>query len=136
MLAALYLRFLLHLPRRYRALFVLAGVLYVGGAVGMELVSWHHRWALMEATQGDLEAKLAASNVMSYALLAVVEETMELVGTAIFLYSLLCYLTEHRVGTEIRFEAPSPAAPADIVLATTSAATAAAPRAAPHAVRR
>ena len=101
--AAFYLRFLLNLPRRFQVLFVLAGALYVGGAIGMELVSWEYRWSVMEATPGDFDAKVAASKDMTYTLLVIAEETMEMLGAAVFLHALLRYVAEGRVTMAVRF---------------------------------
>lgn len=71
--ALAYLRFLLALPRRYQALFVLAGVLYVGGALGMEMLG--------AATRGS----------GTYELMMALEETLEMTGATVFIYTLLTY---------------------------------------------
>ena len=71
-LAIAYARFLIALPAPLRNRFVLAGALYVGGAVGMELPLG----AVTDA-QGD--------DSLAYALIDAVEETLELVGAGILL---------------------------------------------------
>ena len=77
--AVTYLRFLFHLPRRTRLRVVAAGLIYVGGAIGIELILG----AWTEA-HGD-------ENI-TYALIDVIEETMEMAGAALFLVTLLDYL--------------------------------------------
>jgi hypothetical protein len=80
-----YVRFWWRLPPRTRRLFAVAGVLYVGGAIGMEMVGSKiftvYGW---ESLQFELEV--------------MVEEAMEMTGVAVFVYAILCYLGE-RVGT-------------------------------------
>lgn len=83
--APLLIGFVLRLPRRVAALAALGGVLYVGGAVGVELIS------------GTLAAEAVAagaSHVGSWALVAL-EETLELCGAATFGYALLLYYRDH-----------------------------------------
>ena len=72
-------RFFVHLPTRLRGHFFLAFFFYIGGALGMEMVGSHYaEWQ----TQRDL----------IYALIAIIEEVMELSGIVIFIYGLLSYL--------------------------------------------
>jgi hypothetical protein len=76
-----YLPFLKHLPSKARWRFVLAGVIYVGGALFMELpLGW---WA-----------ERAGRHNVVYGLIDWVEETMEIFGATLFLLSLLGYLRE------------------------------------------
>ena len=77
-----YIRFFWHLPPRWKRLFLMSGGLYVGGSLGMELVGgWY-------VEQHGVEN-------MTYALIATVEEVMEMSGMAVFLYTLLSYLNAH-----------------------------------------
>ena len=71
-----YLPFLWHHRWRTTILFLLAGALYVGGAVGVE-----------RATEWYAEDDLL--NTLDYNLWTVVEETMEITGILVFLYVLL-----------------------------------------------
>lgn len=73
-----YLRFLAALPARSRWLIVGAGVLYMGGALGMELVG--------NAYRIDNERDIW------YGIIATVEEIGEMVGLVVFLYALLDYM--------------------------------------------
>lgn len=71
--------FLAHLPATTRRLFLLAGFLYVGGALGMELI---------EASSNSRGIQTGFVPLLSVA----VEETLEMLGTVVFLYGLLDYL--------------------------------------------
>jgi hypothetical protein len=76
--SALYLRFLFHLPERTRWLFLASGVLFLAGALGMEMVSAYH-W---EEHGKDLV----------YLMITSIEEILEMSGIALFIYSLLDHL--------------------------------------------
>lgn len=73
-----YLKFLMALPRRIGALFIISGALYVGGAVGMEMIS---------ARIIDEFGVMSLFHTMSQTL----EEGLEMIGAILFLYSLLEY---------------------------------------------
>lgn len=78
-----YLRFLWRLPARTRNLFILAGALYVGGAVVVEAIS-ANRWA-------------AGNGVtFSYLAIATVEEFMEMIGVITFIYALTDYIVQQQ----------------------------------------
>jgi len=83
--AGAYLRFWWRLPPRTRRLFAAAGILYVGGAIGMEMV-------------GSKIYSVYGWKSLQFELEVMVEETMEMTGVAVFVYAILCYLGE-RVGT-------------------------------------
>ncbi|BAN01751.1 hypothetical protein YM304_14370 [Ilumatobacter coccineus YM16-304] len=85
-----YLPFLARLDRRSRNLFVLSGALYVGGAVLMEMVN-----AAVGSATEDGERGL------QYALQTGVEELFEMVGAAVFLYSVLDVLARRSVSVHI-----------------------------------
>lgn len=76
-----YLRFLLRLPPRTRNLFILAGLVYVGGALIVEGIS---------ANQWDIGGGLS----FEYLAIATVEELCEMLGVVIFIYALLAYAVE------------------------------------------
>lgn len=81
LVGAAYLRFLRQLPPKTRWRFILAGALYVGGALVLELpLGW---WA-----------ERAGRDNLIYGLIDWVEETLELVGATLFLTSLLGHLGE------------------------------------------
>ena len=71
----LYIRFLLHLETRTKRLFIVAGLVYVAGVLGMELVgSWYtsqYGWSL------------------TYGFIAALEELLEMLGIVVFIYAIL-----------------------------------------------
>ena len=74
-----YLKFLFHLPMTTRIKVALAGALFVGGALGVELIlgAW---------TETHDEDNFV------WAMIGLVEESMEIMGSSLFLYALLEYL--------------------------------------------
>jgi len=77
--AGSYLRFLFHLPRATRLKVACAGVCYVGGALGVEILL-----GLWTDRHGELN--------FNWALIDMCEETLEMVGSSLFLYALIEYL--------------------------------------------
>ena len=75
----IYLRFLFRLPPRTRNLFILAGALFVGGAVFVEAIS-ANRWYLDNGVS------------FPYLAIATVEEFCEMLGVVVFIYALLSYM--------------------------------------------
>ncbi len=90
--ALLYLRFLFHLPARIRNLVILAGVLYVGGAVIVEAIS-ANRWYV----DGGVS--------FPYLAIATVEELCEMLGVVVFIFALLSYLSEGQYTAVTHFSA-------------------------------
>ncbi|MEV4631495.1 hypothetical protein AB0J90_35020 [Micromonospora sp. NPDC049523] len=78
--ALAYLRFLGHLPKPVRLLVLVGGALYVGGAVGMEVVGS----VLWDNGPGY--------DSMAYAFSTAVEELLEMLGSVSFLYGVASYL--------------------------------------------
>lgn len=93
LLGLAYLPFLRHLPQETRRRFVVAGLLYVGGALVMELPL-------------GLWVERVGQDHLGYALIDWVEETLEIFGATLFLLSLLSHLREHH--GELRFAAHAP----------------------------
>jgi len=89
-LAAYFLKFVLSLPRRTAVFFVLAGALFVGGSIGMELV-------------GGAYAELHGEDNPTYMLMSTVEETMEMAGVIVFIHALLRYIAECYPGVSLHF---------------------------------
>jgi hypothetical protein len=75
----LFLRFVLHLPSGTRNLFMLAGVLYVGGALVVDAIS-----ASQVPASGEL--------TLSYLAIGTLEELLEMLGMIVFIYALLSYI--------------------------------------------
>jgi hypothetical protein len=88
-----YLRFLQHLPRRTALRFFIAGTIYVGGAVVMELPLGY--WT-----------EKHGSHNLGYGLIDAVEETLEMVGINLFILWLLDHLADKHV--VLRFLPPNP----------------------------
>jgi hypothetical protein len=76
-----YLKFLNHLPNKTKLLFLTAGTIYVGGAVGLELIGNY--------LVGDSGIHTFLSQMV-----VSVEECFEMSGIAIFIYALLSYLQD------------------------------------------
>jgi hypothetical protein len=74
-----FARFLGQLPRATRRLVSAAAILFVGGAIGVDLVG-----ASYSAVHGELN--------FTYALIATVEESLEMLGVAVLVYVLLGYV--------------------------------------------
>ena len=82
-LSFVYLRFVIALPRATRLGLIAAAVVYVGGAVGMELpLGW---WTERFGNDG-----------LGYALIDWVEETLEMIGASLALLALLRHRAEAR----------------------------------------
>ena len=81
-LGMIYLRFIFALPHATRRLFILAAILFVGGALGVEMLGG---WWFGEHGRRN----------MGYSLFWTVEETLEMVGVAVFIYALLDYIRHH-----------------------------------------
>jgi hypothetical protein len=90
--ALVYLRFLFRLPAPTRNRFIVAGLLYVGGALVVEGVS---------ANQWYLEGGVT----FGYLAIATVEELSEMLGVVVFIYALLAYLVEMQ--SSVTFQSPS-----------------------------
>ena len=73
-----YVKFLQHLPAATRRRFILAGAVYVGAALGLEMV------------EGVWDTSHGKENGVYLAMVAV-EEVFEMVGIVIFIHALLAY---------------------------------------------
>ncbi|NOZ32815.1 MAG: hypothetical protein GXP01_07035 [Alphaproteobacteria bacterium] len=76
--ALIYLPFLGHLPKRFAALFVASGALYVGGALGLEMV-------------GGFVASTSGEETTAFAVATTIEEGLEIAGLTLFTVTLLHY---------------------------------------------
>ncbi len=77
-----YLRFLMRLPARTRYQFILAAMVYIGGALFVESIS---------ANQYDIGGGVT----FEYLAIATVEEFCEMLGVVIFIHALLVYAAHH-----------------------------------------
>ncbi|RDV24235.1 hypothetical protein DXV75_14550 [Alteromonas aestuariivivens] len=76
-----YSKFLLNLPRKIMGLFIFSGFIFVSGALGFELLG------------GKQHDSMGKDNLL-YSLFYTCEELLEMLGVAVFLYSLLLYIIE------------------------------------------
>ena len=74
-----YGKFVNHLPSKSKQHFVVAASIYIGGALVMEMIGSHF-------------AESIGQQHLLYALIATVEEILEMTGIIIFIYALLFYL--------------------------------------------
>ena len=79
-LVVAYLKFLAHLPKKTRLLFIASGVLYVAGAIGFESVT-----GLFVESDGTRGGTM-------WELIATLEELFEMLGIVLFIYTLLDYI--------------------------------------------
>lgn len=79
-----YFKFMMRLPKKILKLFILAGFVFVFGAVGMEML-------------GGMHAEVHGEETVTYALMYSFEEFLEMSGAAIFFYALISY-------SEIKFK--------------------------------
>ncbi len=105
-----FIGFLRRLPARTRRLFILSGAMFVGGAVGLEMLG-----GLYHSTHPALP-KLGTDSRFAYDIFTVVEEGLELLGVTVFVFALLDYCARY-LG-EVRFQfgqspAKEDAAPAE-----------------------
>jgi len=69
------------LPRQTMILFICAGVIFITGAVGIEIISAQ-------------EADLHGTESVLYSVLYTIEELCEMLGIVIFCYALLRYIED------------------------------------------
>ncbi|MCU0541126.1 MAG: hypothetical protein MUE44_02935 [Oscillatoriaceae cyanobacterium Prado104] len=81
-----YTKFLFHLPLTTRKLFVLASVLYIGGALGMELIG------------GYQAEKWGTSHNLPHLITVTVEELLEMLGIVVFIHALMSYIKKYLGG--------------------------------------
>jgi len=89
-LGVAYLRFLLNLPRNILGLFVLSGVVFLSGALGMELV-------------GGVIAQNSGTDSLVYAFSYTFEESLEMMGIALLIYTTMRYIVQELPELQIKF---------------------------------
>jgi len=77
-----YLRFLFYLPKKTKYLFIIAGIIYVAGALGMEMV-------------GGVIKEMYGRDNLYYAIEYTIEESLEMIGIVIFIYALMDYICKN-----------------------------------------
>ena len=89
-----FLGFLRRLPAATARAFIVAAVIYLGGAMGVELF------------EGRIH-EASGPQSLEYALLVAVEEGMEMAGVILFIHALLGYLGRQHPQFRIRIELPA-----------------------------
>jgi hypothetical protein len=84
LLGIVFLKFLFKLPVRTRILFIFSAALYLSGAVVMEMIGGKY-WAEQNWAPNGKDVDIR------YALIITVEELLEMLGMATFVYALLSY---------------------------------------------
>ncbi|MEM1115207.1 MAG: hypothetical protein AAF845_20660 [Bacteroidota bacterium] len=102
MIGALYVPFLLRLPRRLAGWFLAAAALFLGGAIGVEMV---------ESTLAYTEASTIRIMVNQ-----AIEEGAEMAGVSLFNVALVGHLARLGARLDLGFGAPEAAGPAGIPL--------------------
>lgn len=87
----LLIPFLRTLPRETMLLFLAAGAIYVGGAIGVE-------WATIWYQEND------RLDTLGYNLWNGLEEFMEMVGIILYIYALLAHIANNREGARLQLE--------------------------------
>ena len=82
LLLVVFWQFIQSLPKKIRNLFLIAGTIYVTGAIGVEMIGGYHSQAYGE------------DNPL-YSLITTIEESMEMFGIIVFIHALLSYMTSH-----------------------------------------
>ena len=78
-------KFISNLPKRTLILFILSGLTYVIGVIGIEMISSNIASDLMEHSVYNL----------TYSILYTIEESLEMLGIIIFIYTLLNYISQN-----------------------------------------
>lgn len=91
-----YLGFFFALPGKQRLLFLASGLLYVGGAMGLEMVN-----ALVASVFGEQKGIVRI-------MIPVAEESFEMLGIVVFAYALLSYIGSRYRETQFRVEGEKP----------------------------
>ena len=94
--AMTFISFLKSLSKKIRTLFIWSGIIYVGGAVGLEMIGGYH-------------AQMYGENNFVYEMITIVEESLEMMGILVFIYSLLFYLQTYleKINLSISFKKKS-----------------------------
>ena len=82
-LAAVYLRFLVRLSRTTRYYFILAALLFLGGAIGVDMLQGREAYL-----------NIGGEKTILYCVLYSLEEFLEMIGVAVFIYALLKNLAD------------------------------------------
>ena len=91
-LGLFFLRFLLHLHARTRLRFLTAAAIYIGGAIGVELI-------------GGGYAEIYETQNITYSVITTVEESLEMAGLILFIWALFKYFADNYKELRVTFHA-------------------------------
>jgi hypothetical protein len=84
----LYISFLRRIPLKYTKLFILSGVTFIGGSVGVEMIQSYVSYYEIEMGMMSLSQ--------------IVEETCEMLGITILIYAILLYICENKTTFQLK----------------------------------
>lgn len=99
-----FFKFLMDLNWKTRMQFILAGTIFVLGAVGCEMIGGYVAEGYFEAKA--IGAEVPRSSVYIYNILVVVEEGLEMLGVVLFVYALLTYINQRHGIREVVWQFP------------------------------
>ncbi len=85
-----YVRFLLHLPKGTLLLFLVAGGVFVVGALGVEMLGSRLEYDVIQSRGKFMNAPV--NTQVMYVVAVAIEELLEMLGIVIFVYALLSYM--------------------------------------------
>jgi hypothetical protein len=91
LIGLLYVRFITALPAQTRRWFIISGAMYVGGALGVEMIGGAY-----------LDAIIVRN--FTYELIVTVEETLEMLAIALLLRTLLIHASWHVKELSVKFD--------------------------------
>lgn len=94
-----YWKFLIALPAKTRYLFVIAGAIYVSGAIGWEMIGGQY---FQYAIDNPIDLTSGWGG-MTLALMLAMEEFLEMLGILVFIYALLSYIDANFREIQIHF---------------------------------
>lgn len=86
-----YYKFLFSLPSKTKYQFLLAAAIYIGGAIGIEMLGGNYHYI----NQG---------NNLTYGLITTLEESFEIIGIIIFINALLRYIETNIINVNLIFK--------------------------------
>jgi hypothetical protein len=99
-LAIYFLRFFFQLDLKTKLTFFIAATLYLGGAIGFELIDGKY-------------AQLHGQENLIYSLLSNLEESLEMTGAIVFIWGLLVYIADNFKSVQFQFGSVSKESPSD-----------------------
>jgi hypothetical protein len=89
-LALFFSKFLSRLPEKTKSAFLTSGMLYLGGALGLELI-------------GGYYDEINGIHNLTYTMIVTAEECLEMTGVILFIRALLIYMADHYNGVRFQF---------------------------------